>query len=187
MKRVLSLITDIPKSILGLAAILGIMALALYILNLIPSSLAHQGERRFASLEDARRSLDFPIYLPAYYPDYLQWPPSIIASWSDPGPALSITVVMRSTNQPVLWLEERPVKGDAQGLQSPEVDRLVYREKDKLENGVEAELTEYKDPRGVPYRRLVWTAGDFKIILTSSASLSDVTRMANTMHPIYGY
>jgi len=58
----------------------------------VPALLAGtpHGVRVYTSIEEAERALGARIWLPAYYPDSLAWPPARVDAW--PGPPVSVAV-----------------------------------------------------------------------------------------------
>ena len=67
--------------------VMGVTAVALKALDRLPAWLtgATHGARVFLSLDDAGRAVGARIWLPAYYPEELAWPPSRIeASTGEP-------------------------------------------------------------------------------------------------------
>lgn len=73
--------------------VMGAAAAALKALDVVPSLLAGASHRArvYASLEEAERALGARIWLPGYYPEELQWPPSRV----EVSPTEPATVVLR--------------------------------------------------------------------------------------------
>lgn len=69
-------------------------ALALKALDRLPALLTGtpHGVRVYATIEDAERALGARVWLPAFYPDTLAWPPSRVDAW--PGPPVVVALYM---------------------------------------------------------------------------------------------
>jgi len=56
-----------------------IVLLVLKLLNWVPSALQDEGIKKYSSVDDVRTALKIPkVYIPAYFPEYITWPPAEI-------------------------------------------------------------------------------------------------------------
>ena len=90
--------------LIPLVLTVGFVALILRILALVPPWLQPEGPRSFATVEEAERALGLRVTLPAYFPDYLVWPPARITGQHEPYPQLSISFLSREKGTEALWL-----------------------------------------------------------------------------------
>jgi hypothetical protein len=61
----------------------------LQLLNWIPSAVQDGAFQRYTSIDELRAHLKIStVYMPAYYPRTVQWPPSLIAAQTRPYPAV---------------------------------------------------------------------------------------------------
>ncbi|MFH1169680.1 MAG: hypothetical protein V1691_03185 [Chloroflexota bacterium] len=95
------------REILLLPLVVGVMALCLYLLGMVPAQLQSQvvGVRQYSSLEAAQSDLGFAIAMPAYFPSYLSWPPASIRGEFEP--VLSVqTTFLSPEHAPVLVVSQ---------------------------------------------------------------------------------
>ena len=170
-----------------LAVVLGAIALGLYILDLVPPLLTPEPEQAYATVEEARRATGMPVYLPTYYPEYLRWPPHEVRGRVAPGPRISITVTLRETGRPVLWLEEWPSSSKQTPPDLPNTARITVRETVVLREGVIAEVTGYTDLDARLYYRLIWDQEDVRVSLTAGLPREELLRMAGNMYSLPGF
>ena len=78
--------------------VMGVAAGALKALDRVPSLLAGtpHGARVFGSIEEAERAVGARIWLPAYYPDELAWPPASVEATSTEPLAVVVRIARRS-------------------------------------------------------------------------------------------
>ena len=62
-----------------------VVLLVLKLLNWLPSALQKEDIRKYSSVDDVRTDLRIPrIYIPAYFPEYIKWPPAEIFAQRKP-------------------------------------------------------------------------------------------------------
>ncbi len=175
------------KTVGVLALVLGAIALGLYILDLVPPVLAPEPERAYATVEEARRSTGLPVYLPTYFPEYLRWPPHEVRGRVAPGPRVFITVALRETGSPVLWLEEWLSSSKQTPPDLPDTARITVKETVAMQGGVPIEVVGYTDLRSQLFYRLVWDQEDVRVSLTASLPREELLRMARNMYSLPGF
>jgi hypothetical protein len=57
------------------------------------------GVRVYSTVGDAERALGTRIWLPAYYPDSLAWPPARVDAWPGPPAAVALRINERGTSR----------------------------------------------------------------------------------------
>jgi hypothetical protein len=67
------------------------------------SGMPH-GARVYASVEEAERAMGARVWLPAYYPDSLAWPPARVDTWPGPPAMVALHVNARGSSQERLVL-----------------------------------------------------------------------------------
>ncbi len=171
----------------SIMAVLGVMAIGLRLLNTVPGYLSPPPLQTYATLEEAGRSTGVHFYTPAYYPDYLQWPPYDIRGWVQPQKKVAVTLALQDSRRPVLWLEEwYPVPGEA--LPSiPRAAQLVEKKTVSLHEGVEAQMVAYKSSGDQLYYRLIWDEGNTRVAMTALLPPSELLHMAMNMRPLASY
>lgn len=86
-------------------AVLGGATGALLMLDTVPTSLERAPPRFFSTLSEAEIAVGARFTLPAYFPDHLEWPPSVIEARAVPL-QVAIDVHDRGTGDLVLVLRE---------------------------------------------------------------------------------
>ena len=72
-------------SLLTFLTFTGVLIVALKLIDLLPSAIQPEAVRRYASIAEAKSILGIPrIYLPAYFPKTLEWPPSRVLAQKKP-------------------------------------------------------------------------------------------------------
>ncbi len=71
-------LSRVGEIVLPLLATLVLVALGLRLLGALPSLWLQPPVTAFASIEEAERTLGVRIWLPVYFPDYLDFPPQVI-------------------------------------------------------------------------------------------------------------
>lgn len=96
--------------------VLVVVVVALRILNWFGERTAEQGIHQFSSLEEAQHALRLrDLYLPAYFPDYLEWPPYEVLGQTDPYRLILIHFRNRQSREVVLAIRQAA----ATGIQPP--------------------------------------------------------------------
>ena len=89
MKKV-KIMKEIPRLLIA-PLVVGLMALTLYLLGMVPSLLQNPaGVREYSNLEKAEAELGFEVVIPAYFPSYLSWPPTEILGQLEPTPMVQV-------------------------------------------------------------------------------------------------
>lgn len=80
------------RTVLAWLAIVAGSAAALKTADCLPALIAGtpQGVRVYSTLNDAEHAVGARVWLPAYYPDSLAWPPERVDAW--PGPPVMVAV-----------------------------------------------------------------------------------------------
>lgn len=62
-----------------------VVVLILKLLNWLPSLLQDEGMKKYGSVEEVAAALKIPrVYIPAYFPEYINWPPAEIFAQKRP-------------------------------------------------------------------------------------------------------
>jgi hypothetical protein len=91
-----------PRTIvLSWLLVVAAFALGLKAADRLPTLLSGtpHGVRVYATVADAERALGARIWLPAYYPDTLAWPPSRVDTWPGPPAMVALHVNARAGGQ----------------------------------------------------------------------------------------
>ncbi len=180
----LGLLREVARLLIPWLAVMAAAAGALRFLNTLPSLLRADipSEKRLLStVEEGEREVELKLLLPAYFPDYLAWPPVRIEA--SPHPFQGLTLYFNSRTDLTLLLILQQVMGDdlppspelMPELSGVEV-RLVQvaRRPARLSSGL--------DKQGERWRELLWWADDRFIRLLGRLEERDLFRMARSIH-----
>lgn len=157
--------------------------LILRILHALPPYLGQQEEpglRLVNSVREAQVVLGKPLVLPAYFPDYLAWPPQEIKVQREPYLLASLVIYSRQQKEPILWIY--------QGVGSfGSLARALPWEQwrpDGVEvslGRVRARLSSFRTREGSWLFSLAWEQEDLKLILVGHLPQGELTRIARSM------
>lgn len=162
-----------------LLAVLSVLAV-LRIMNWLPSVAQKETMRRYDTLEQVRTALNLrDVYVPAYYPQDISWPPAEILAQAKPGPAV-VMVCRRARNGEILLVITEAVSTRFPVDTGITIDRLTekvpYRLKERnavLEVGLCG--------NGEACSRIGWKEGDLRITVAMRSSPFELIRIAESM------
>jgi hypothetical protein len=141
---------------------------------------------RFESLEEAEAMIKTEPLVPIYFPDYLAWPPATIYAQRD---SMVLTVIFRGTDLG----EGLSIR---QGQATGEEPRPLFAEPFVVQGRYSIELSiagqdgpiqgfiiEGKDSSDAPRNQLSWRLGNRDISLVTPHPVSELARIAESMHP----
>jgi len=175
------------RAALILVAVLGSVAVGLRVLDAASAVLADEAFRPYDTLTDAHRSTRMPLHLPAYFPEYLDWPPVEILGRGQPGRAVHLTVARRDSGEPMLWLDQWVPYGAERGREPPKTARVLTRERVDLGEGVAAKVVGYVELGSDLYYLLTWDQNGVRIALTAILPRDEILRMARSISPASSY
>lgn len=174
-----------PKHLKGLIvfAVMAVILLgALRLLSWIPEAFDAGSFRRFETIEEARSHTKIgKILLPAFYPQSVKWPPTLIGAQTNPYPAVItefsgkdsegvyLTITQTSASHPALAARIRMLS-IREKVHYPFKGRNAF-----LEVGV------CEDEKQCS--RFSWEEGPFTIALILRSSPMELVRMAESMIP----
>jgi hypothetical protein len=169
------------RALLVLLLVMGTTAAALSGLDAVPGWIHGQprGLRRVASVEEAERRLKARLFLPAYFPDTLRWPPAAVRLFAD-SPA-SVGLAFEGRNGGVLLQFAQTVGGE--GPISP----LVLPPVTVLQSSVlampegEGTLARIVGEDGAIWHEVSWTRGGHRLALRGKRSVEELVRMARSV------
>lgn len=158
-----------------------ILTALLQLLNWIPSAVQEGAFQRYATVEDLRNHLkSVPVYMPAYFPRSVQWPPSVIAAQARPYPAVVLEFV--SGEPPldtVLVITQTAVP------HPPLLERLrltAVRESVRYPFKGRTALLEVGSCRKDDLcSRMTWTEGNTGLALVMRSSPAELAKIAESM------
>jgi hypothetical protein len=169
------------RALWTMVLVLGGAATALVTLDAVPTWLHGEprGIRRATTVEDAERRVQAKVFLPAYFPDTLRWPPSSVRFTRDEGGAVALSF-LGADGAPALLLAQTTGGGGSipEGLLGRRA--VIQRQAAPLGDG--AELARIVAEDGTLWNQLEWGVGGRRYVLRGRGSLDDLLRMARSIH-----
>ncbi len=149
-------------------------------LNWLPSILQQDTIRRYSSVEEVRAKTKIrEVYVPAYFPQSIMWPPSEILAQTKPYPAVLMVFNAANTRDAALVIAQATSDAFSKNalIQFEQIARTVPYDL----KGRKALLDVGTCKKDGPCSRISWTENDFTITLTMKSPPFDLIRMAESM------
>lgn len=182
---------DAKNILLPLLAVTIVVAFSLKVLDFLPSQIERAKSTiwkttpavrilRFDTFEDAEKSLGIRILVPAYFPEYLVWPASLVSVQNEP---LTVSLIFRSKDlREGLVVRQSFAKSDGPLPLIAEPFAVTRRSFVELNSDTEGILIEGKDIDGVPKNQLHWRVQDRFVSLATPYPVSELLQMAESIH-----
>jgi hypothetical protein len=161
---------------LSVAAVL----VVLLVLNRLPSLLQKDLLRSYVSVEEVRSKLNIrDVYVPSYFPESVQWPPSAILAQTTPYPAVLLIFNAAKTERTALVISQALSETFAADAHIPlaRIARTVPYDLKSRKALLEVGACENDEPCS----RLSWNENDKRIMLTMKAPPFELIRIAESM------
>ncbi len=174
---------NMKKTIVGFLSFslaITILVVAMKVINGVPLIARKDALRRYASIEEVRNSLNIrEIYVPAYFPQDIVWPPSGILAQGKPFPAVMMEFKNRNSGEIELVLCQ------SRGGQFP-LDRRIDMTSVKetvpfLMKGRRAVLVVGECAKNEPCSKITWEEGDNTVAALMKAAPFELNRLAESM------
>jgi len=166
--------------VLSFVATMVVVAGLLKVLNWAPGTLEPGLMARYPSIDAAVSTLGIrKIYVPAYFPETLRWPPAVVLAQSKPYQAVVMEFSRAGDGQTVLVISQaastlfEPDSAIRFRTISEEVPLDLLGRKAGLEAGVCEDRSACS--------RVQWDEGKVRIVLTMKASSVELIRIAESM------
>lgn len=174
-------VREVAGIVMALSMVLGVTAGLLRVADSVPGLIRGEpkGATRLLSIDAAERRLGERLWLPAYFPDTLSWPPAAIVVRRGPPPSVAVTFVDRG-GEPALVLGQSlgttaPVPEELQAR-----DPVLHRVTVPLHDG-RATLLRLAGRDGRIWHDLAWEMEGRRIVLRSRGSVDELLRMARSV------
>lgn len=190
MVRVTGFLKALPGMFVPILWMIGLMALVLFILNHVPPSIQNWMAgpavdlspvfRRYATVEEVERKLDIKVHLPAYFPDYLSWPPTAVDASQKPVPMISIFA--RASNGTGGLMLEQVVSGSRSDIVPSVKEPPIIKKKTTVTiNEQNAELIIGEEPDGRTHNQVRWHIEDRQFVLSGPYPEMELLRIAGSV------
>ncbi len=172
------------KTLRGLLLMLllaGLVAVLLAAANRLPSLMQKGSARQYASIEEAKRSLGLDnVAVPAYFPEGITWPPSLIFAQMKPYTAVVMEFKKVGATDTALIVIQSSSDGSDKQLQRITLSQLQeetrYRLKEKM-----VLLQVGTCDNGMPCSRMAWQDNGIHRTVLLMSSPFELIRIAESM------
>ncbi|MBA4349126.1 MAG: hypothetical protein C0415_03945, partial [Thermodesulfovibrio sp.] len=125
------------RSLLLILAMAGAVVALLAAMNWLPSLMEKGFIRQYSSIEEAKRSLGLDnVMVPAYFPEGISWPPSLILAQKKPYKAVVMEFKKAETMETLLIISQSSVQGSDAQLQRIKLSELKEETKYKMKGKI---------------------------------------------------
>lgn len=170
------------SGLLSFAIAIVVLIITLKVMNWVPLAVQKGSVRRYASLEEVRSVLNMKdIYVPAYFPQEITWPPSTILAQSRPFSAIVMRFTRANRRDTALVLSQS--EGGDLAVENPlEITTTTEKVPFSMQ-GKDAVLVVGKCSQGETCSMLSWTEGKYFIKIVMKAAPFELTKIAESMRP----
>ena len=159
-----------------------VVLLLLKLLNWLPSVLENEGLKKYGSVDDVRAALKIPkVYIPAYFPEYIQWPPAEIFAQRRPFPMVMMHFTHRDSKSFALSLYQVDSRA---AFELPYKSDVLYVRKESqvdVKNKVGTLVIAVCSGQE-RCNRLSWEEGVYRITLIADDSPEQLIKMAQSVY-----
>jgi len=167
--------------IVTLAAVLGAAAGLLRVADSLPALLRGQeGVARLPSIEAAEQTLGARLWLPAYFPDTIAWPPTAVVVHRGPPPFVTLTFADRA-GEPTLVIGQSLGSVAVAPPSEPFPRAQVLHSVTVALHGADVKLVRLVDREGRTWHHLAWEMEGRRLSLRSRGSADELLRMARSV------
>jgi hypothetical protein len=154
--------------------------LVLKLLNWLPSALQKEDIRKYSSVDDVRTALKIPrIYIPAYFPEYIKWPPAEIFAQRKPFPLVMMHFTHRDSKSFALSF----FQWDSKANFEPKSEVLYVRKESPVNiRGRTGTLVIAVCSGRERCNRISWEEENYRITLIADDSPEQLIRMAESIY-----
>jgi hypothetical protein len=155
-----------------------VTVVVLSLLNWVPSAVQQEGIRKYKSIEDVKTELKIKkIFLPAYFPRYLIWPPSEIYAARKPYKM----VLMHFTNYEKrdIVLSIRQAEQSAPSFLQSRIEPVTVKRRDRVViKGREGMLSVALCAGGEPCNSVSWREDGYNVEIVAKDSVEELLKIA---------
>jgi hypothetical protein len=156
-----------------------VVVVLIKIVNWLPLVLQKDSLREYRSVEEVKAGLHIDIYVPAYFPQTISWPPSHLFAQSKPFPGILMTFNRMNSTQNELIITQAASESFS-SLIPGAIDRI--NEKVEYEfRGRKAFLEVGRCENSEPCSRLAWREGDYYVTVFMRAAPFELIKIADSM------
>ena len=168
--------------ILSFFVTVAVVLLLLKLLNWLPSVLENEGLKKYGSVEDVRAALKIPrVYIPAYFPEYIKWPPAEIFAQRRPFPLVMMHFTHRDSRSFALSFFQVDSRSGFEPTYKSDV-LYVRKESQVSIKGRAGNLVIAVCSGQERCNRITWEEGIYKITLIADDNPEQLIKMAESIY-----
>jgi len=159
-----------------------VVILLLKLLNWVPSVLQDEGIKKYSSVEEVRTDLKIPrVYIPAYFPEYIKWPPAEIFAQRRPFQLVMMHFTHRDSRSFALSLFQVDSRAGFEPTYKSDV-LYVRKESQVSINGRAGNLVLAVCTGRERCNRITWEEGIYRITLIADDTPEQLIKMAESIY-----
>lgn len=165
-----------------LVLVMGAATAALATLDAVPAWIQGEprGVRKAASVEEAERRLKARLFLPAYFPDTLRWPPRAVRYAAEDTPSVALFFDSRDGGPALVLAQTVGGPGPISPLVLPE-GALLQSSALAVGDG-EGTLSRVVGEDGSIWHEVAWTKAGVRLALRGNVPVETLVKMARSAH-----
>ena len=159
-----------------------VVILLLKLFNWLPSVLQDEGIKKYSSVEEVRTALRLPrVYIPAYFPEYIKWPPAEIFAQRRPFPLVMMHFTHRDSRSFALSFFQ--VDSRAAFEPTYKSDVLYVRKESQVSiKGRPGNLVLAVCSGRERCNRITWEEGIYRLTLIADDTPEQLIKMAESLY-----
>lgn len=180
-KGVLRFFKEVSTIVFAPILVVGLAALVLGLLGLVSPSPQKVGFQRYQTVEELERALNIKVLLPAYFPDYLLWPPAMVQGQQGPAPSVELLFLSRKDDKVALSL--RQIGSESELSKAlPRLNNILKEYKVTIDSTQGVLMLLKSAPYGL-YNHLYWQSGAYYLIMATSYPIEELFKIAQSIRP----
>jgi len=166
--------------ILSFTFMIGLLILALKVINWIPLALHQDAVRRYNTIEEVRSALNRKdLYVPSYFPQQISWPPSAILAQNKPFFAMVMEFTRADKRNTALVISQS--EGKALNVENPIELHVVTEKVPYTIKGRDAVLTVGSCDNDEPCSGITWIEGKYTMTVLMKSTPFELTKIVESM------
>lgn len=162
------------------ALMIGLLIIALTIVNWLPLAMQKETIRQYASVEEVRAALGMKeIYVPSYFPQQITWPPATILAQSRPFSAIVMEFTRADKRNIALVISQS--EGGVLNVENPIKITNVTENVRYAIKGRDAALTVGTCGNDEPCSGITWNEGKYTMTVLMKSAPFELTKIAESM------
>lgn len=168
------------RSFLYFIITVAILVVTLKLINYLPTVIQAGAIRRYHSIEEVKSRLNIKdVYVPTYFPQGLEWPPSELLAQNKPFPAVVMAFKNAEKEEIAMVISQ-----SASGNFKPDEKIRLQRMKERVSypfKGRNVTLEAWVCEDEVPCSRITWVEGIYTITVTAKSEPPSLMKIVESM------